>query len=105
MFLGDSWLFWLFATLWVMSIGGFLVLLERIRQQVNRVLPDGKKANLDSWPRSTKEFFLGTHIWSYISKLLEQHRKYYPTSFLRRALIIALVSIVPSFIGFALSGR
>lgn len=105
-FLGNSWLFWLFATLCVTSAEGSLVLLKRIRKQLNRVLPEDKKAILrPPWPRSSKELLLGTRLWPYLRELLEHHRKYYPTSSLRKAVIIAIAGTLCGFIGLALSSR
>jgi hypothetical protein len=105
-FLGNSWLFWLFAALCVASAEGSLVLLNLIRKQLNRVMPGDKKAILDPpWPRSSKELLLGTRLWPYLRELLERHRKFYPTSSLRKAVMIALAGTLAGFIGLALSSR
>jgi hypothetical protein len=103
-FLGKSWLFWLFAALCVLSAEGSLVLLKRIHRQLSRILPKGEKAMLDPpWPRSSKELLLGTRLWSYLFELLEHHRKYYPASSLRKAVIIAIVGTFVSIIGLVFS--
>jgi hypothetical protein len=98
--LGNSWLFWLFATLFITSVEGAFVLLKRIRNELNRVLPANKKAILDPpWPRSSKELLLGTKLWPYLFELLKQHREWYPTSSLRKAVIVAIVGTVAGFAG------
>ena len=106
MFLGDSIVFWLFATCFVASIGTSLVLLERIRKQLNRVLPADRQASLHPpFPRSIKELIWKTNILVHSLKLLDEHRKYYPSSSLRKSYGVAIFSCIVSFIGFALSAR
>jgi hypothetical protein len=106
MFLGDSIIFWLFAICLVAGIGTMLVSLECMRKQVNRVLPDREKGSIQlPWPQSLKEAVLGTHILRFLTELLEQHRRHCPTSSLRKVFFISMISIIPSFIGFAISER
>jgi hypothetical protein len=100
MLLGNSWLFWLFATLFITSVEVALVLLKRIHNELNRVLPENRKPILDPpWPRSSKELLLGTKLWPYLFKLLEQHNNYYPTSSLPKVLIVALAGTAVGFAG------
>jgi hypothetical protein len=106
MFFGDSIIFWLFAACFLASIGTSLILLERIRQQLNRILPADKRMNVHTpLPRSVKDLVWRTNILAHSLDLLEQHREYYPSSLLRKAYCIAVFSTIPSFIGFAISAR
>jgi hypothetical protein len=105
MFLGDSIVFWVFGLCYAAAIGATLFLWESIRKQVNRVLPETERFNARSHlPRSMKEFLFATHVYAYYGELWEQHRKYYPGSVLRKSVIFAMASILPSFIGFVVSG-
>lgn len=103
-FLGDSIVFWFFGICFAAGIGTGLTLLELIRKQVNRVLPEGKRFKPQPrWPRTWEEYFFGTHVVAHYRELLDQHRKYYPTSVLPKTVSIASLSIVPSFIGYVIS--
>jgi hypothetical protein len=106
MFLGDSLIFWFFAICFVVSLSAVLILWERIRKQLSRALPADRQASLHpplQW--SIKELLLKTNVLHHSLELLEQHRKYYPSSSLRKSFGIALFSIIPSFIGFVISAR
>jgi hypothetical protein len=106
MFLGDSIVFWLFGICFAAGIGTTLTLWECIRKQVNRVLPEGKRfASHPPFARSVTDFLFGTGAYGYYAELLEQHRKYYPRSVLRKSVVFAMVSVFPSFIGYVISAR
>lgn len=86
----------------VLSMGS----LERICRQLNLLLPAGRKVTLHPpLPRSFGQLIGKTNLLSHSLELLEQHRKYYPSSFLRKSYGIALVTGVSSLIGFLPSSR
>jgi hypothetical protein len=105
MLFGDTIIFWIFSACFTASVAATVILLERIRKQLNRVLPAESQAGFHpALPRSIKELWR-TNILSHSLDLVEQHRKYYPSSVLRKAFVIALLATFPSFIGLALSAR
>ena len=98
-----------FQAIFALCLSTTLVVGEMLRKQVNHVSRERRNPEIGiRWPRSMKETALGTHLWSFLNDLLEQHSRYYPTNPLRKVFIGALVgmplSVICLFIFLALRG-
>jgi len=101
---GANVAYWLFGMCFAASVGVSLVSLERMRKQVNLVVPSDSAV---SWygpiPRSLKHFMWDSTIVGFSLEVLDQHRRHYPASPLPNILGAALISTFLSFIGLALA--
>lgn len=96
---------WFFGLCFAASVGATWFSLERMRSQVNLVLPSDR--NIGWRPPRAQSFvqlFSKSHILAHYFKVLDQYREYYPSSFLPKTLAIALAGGFVSFIGTIVSG-
>jgi hypothetical protein len=104
MFSGASVAYWLFGMCFARSLGVSLVSLERMRKQVNLVVPAESAV---SWrrplPRSLKQFMWDGTIVGFSLEVLDQHRRHYPASSLPSVLGGALIGTILSFVALALA--
>jgi hypothetical protein len=100
MFLEESTSAWPLLACLVAGLIVSFVSLKRICEELNRVLPPGKKVTLyPPWPRSLGQAVWRTNLLAHSLVLLDQHRQHYPSSSLRKVYGIAALSMLPSVIG------
>src|SRR5262245_33497529 len=98
---GHNIVYWFFAMCFASSVGVSLVSLERIRKQLNLVLPPDRQMSLHPpMPHSFGELFWKTNLLVHSLEILDQHKNHYPSSSMRKTYGIALIVATLSFIGF-----
>jgi hypothetical protein len=83
------------------SIGVMLFGINQLCKELNRVLPADEQVRLG--PRSVRDLLLGGNFLTRSLLLLGLHDDHYPSSSLRRIIVIAAIGACVSFVGVALS--
>ena len=100
MFLGGNVVAWPFVACLIAGLIVSFVSLKRICEELNRALPPDRKVTLyPPWPRSFGQAIWRTNLLAHSLALLDQHRRHYPSSSLRKVYGIAALSMLPSVIG------
>jgi hypothetical protein len=100
MFLGESIAAWLFVACLIAGLIVSFTSLKRVCEELNRVLPPDRKVTLyPPWPRSFGQAIWKTNLLAHSLVLLDQHRRRYPSSSLRKVYSIAALSMLPSVVG------
>jgi hypothetical protein len=87
------------------GLGAIGFLWERMRRQLNRVLPSEQKVTLcPPLPRSFGELVGKTNKLSHFLNVLDQYRKVYPSSSLPKNVALGLIIWILCFIGILASG-
>lgn len=104
MFWGENIAHVFFVSCFIASVVVIWVSLNRICKELNLVLPPDRKVTIyPPWPRSLGQLVWKTNILAHSLELLDQHRKYFPLSSLRKIYGIALISAIPIMIGIMAS--
>jgi hypothetical protein len=100
--------FWLVSTCMVVGFGAIGVSWERMRRELNRVLPSGQKVtlypSLPTVPMSFEELVGQTNELGPFLKVLDQYRKFFPSSSLPKNVAFGVVIWILCFIAFLATG-
>ncbi|MCU1270211.1 MAG: hypothetical protein JWN74_1505 [Acidobacteriaceae bacterium] len=100
--------YWLLATCVAAGLGAIGFLWERMRRQLNQVLPTEQKVtlypSLPTMPKSFEELVGQTNELGPFLKVLDQYRKFYPSSSLPKNVALGVVIWILTFIAFLATG-
>lgn len=106
MFFGEGIVVWVFVTCFLATVVVGFTAWKRICGDLNRALVTSKKITLYPPPLgSFSETVINSNLLVYSYKLLVQHRRYYPSSPLRRIYATAALCSIPFVIGIMLTIR
>jgi len=97
--------YWLFGTCVVAGFGVIGFSWERMRKQLNQVLPSGQKVAMFPPPaRSFEELVWKTNGLGHFLTVLDQYRKIYPSSSLPQNVAMGVVAWILCFMALLASG-
>jgi len=97
--------YWVFGICIAAGLGAIVFSWERMRRQLNRVLPSEQKVTLyPSLPRSVGELVGRTNELGPFLKVLDQYRRVYPSSSLPKNVALGLIIWIIFFIGILATG-
>jgi hypothetical protein len=87
------------------SVGWFFLLLQKVRAQLNSVMPPHQKVSpYPKFPRTFAQIWRNNMI-NHSLHLLDQHHNYFPTSPLPRKLGISIACMILSFLGIVATAQ
>lgn len=100
--------YWVFGLCFAAGFGAIGVLWERMRRQLNRVLPSEQKVtlypSLPTLPKSFEELVGQTNELGPFLKVLDQYGRVYPSSSLPKNVALGVVIWIICFIAFLGTG-
>jgi hypothetical protein len=101
--------YWLLGVCIAAGLGAIGLLWERMRRQLNRVLPSEQKVtlypSLPTLPKSFEELVGHTNELDPFLKVLDQYKKVYPSSSLPKNVALGVVIWILCFIAFLATGN